>query len=48
MEMSQGNQYIAILNKQICHFFLFTKIENKKAEQVLSGGLIPVAGGGCG
>jgi hypothetical protein len=26
---------IAILNKQKCHFFSFTKSENRRAEQVL-------------
>jgi hypothetical protein len=26
--------------------FFFTKLENRRAEQVLSGGLVPVGGGG--
>jgi hypothetical protein len=38
VEMSQGNSCISILNKQKCHF-LFTKLENRRAEQVLSGKL---------
>jgi hypothetical protein len=32
------------LNKQKCHFFSFTKLENKKIEQILPEGLIPVGG----
>jgi hypothetical protein len=34
--------FIAILNKQKCHFFTFTKSENRMAEQALSGGLVSV------
>jgi hypothetical protein len=30
---------ITILSKQNCHFIFFTKTENRKAKQVLSGGL---------
>jgi hypothetical protein len=46
MEMSQGNQCISILSTQKCHFFFFTKTENKRAEQVPSGeGLVPVGEG---
>jgi hypothetical protein len=41
---------VATLNKQKCHFFFFffsyTKSEYRKAEQVLSGELVPVGGGG--
>jgi hypothetical protein len=39
---------VSILNKQKCHFFSFTKSENRKMEKVLSGGIIPVGVGGCG
>jgi hypothetical protein len=35
---------IAILNKQKCHFFSFTKLENRRAERVLSRGLAPLRG----
>jgi hypothetical protein len=28
---------LAVLNKQKCHFFSFTKSENRRAEQVLPG-----------
>jgi hypothetical protein len=35
MEMSQGNHYA-------CHFFFVIKTENRIAEQILSGGLVPV------
>jgi hypothetical protein len=35
MELSQGNQCVTILNKQNVHFF--TKMENRRAEQVLYG-----------
>jgi hypothetical protein len=49
MEMSQGNSLYSYLNKQKCQFFFFlTKKENRRAEQVLSGSLVPVVGGGCG
>jgi hypothetical protein len=30
--------YVAILNKQKCHFFSFTKLENRRAQQVLPEG----------
>jgi hypothetical protein len=36
---------VAILNKQKCHF-LFIKLENRRAEQILSGMVVP--GGGIG
>jgi hypothetical protein len=36
--------YLAILIKQKCLFFFFTKVENRKAKEVLSGGLVPVRG----
>jgi hypothetical protein len=35
----------AIFTKQKCHFISFTKSEIRKAEQVLSGGLLPVGAG---
>jgi hypothetical protein len=35
MEMSQRNSCIAVLNKQKC---LFSKMENRKIKQFLSGG----------
>jgi hypothetical protein len=39
MESHKGISGIAILNKQKCHFsFSFARLENKRAEQVLSGG----------
>jgi hypothetical protein len=38
MEESEGNQRVANLNKQKCH--IFTKMENRRAEQVLSGVLV--------
>jgi hypothetical protein len=49
MEMSQGNS-LHSYHKQIKMLFiyLFTKSENRRAEQVLSGGLVLVGGGGCG
>jgi hypothetical protein len=37
--------YIAIVNKQKCLFFSFTKSENKRAEHVLPERLVPVGGG---
>jgi hypothetical protein len=39
MEMYKETPSIAILNKQKCQFFSFTKLENRKAEQILSGAL---------
>jgi hypothetical protein len=33
------------LNKHKCLFYFFTKTENRRAENVLSGGLVPVGGG---
>jgi hypothetical protein len=35
--VSQGNSLHSYLKKQ--HFFFFTKSENRRAEQVLSGGV---------
>jgi hypothetical protein len=34
---------VATLNKQKC---LFSKLEDRKVKQVLSGGVVPVGGGG--
>jgi hypothetical protein len=36
---------VAILSKQKCHYFSFTKLEHRRAEQVLSGALVPVGVG---
>jgi hypothetical protein len=44
MEMSQGNSLYSYLKQTKWHFFLFTKSENRRAEQVLPGELIPVLG----
>jgi hypothetical protein len=38
MEMSQGNSLYSYL-KQKRHFFFFIKTENRRAEQVLPGGV---------
>jgi hypothetical protein len=35
---------MAILNKQKCHFFFLTKSKHRRAEPLLSVGLVPVAG----
>jgi hypothetical protein len=45
MKMSEENQGTDIITQQKCNFF--TKMENRRAEQVLSGRLVAV-GGGCG
>jgi hypothetical protein len=34
-------------NKKKVVLFSFTKLENRRAEQILSEGLVPVGGGGC-
>jgi hypothetical protein len=42
MEISQGNFLCSYLNQK-CHLFSFTKLENRRVEQVLLGsGLGPV------
>jgi hypothetical protein len=46
MKMSKGNQSNAIIIQQKCNFS--TKVENRRREQVLSGGLVPVGGEGGG
>jgi hypothetical protein len=38
MEMSHETPCVAILNKQKHHFFSFAKLDNKRAEWVLSEG----------
>jgi hypothetical protein len=48
MEMSQGNSLYTYLKQTDMSFFSFTKSENRRAEWVLSGRLIPVGGGACG
>jgi hypothetical protein len=45
MEMSQGNSMYSYLKETKCHFFPFTKSENRRSGQVLYGGLEPVGGG---
>jgi hypothetical protein len=43
--MSEGNSLCSYLNKQKMSVFFFkTKMENRRAEQILSVGLIPVGG----
>jgi hypothetical protein len=42
--MDKETPCVAILNKQKCHFFSFTKSENRRVEEVLAGGLVPVRG----
>jgi hypothetical protein len=42
MEMPQGNSLYSYLKQTKMSFFSFTKSENKRAEQVLSGVLVPV------
>jgi hypothetical protein len=41
----KGTPCIAILNKQKMSFIYFTKLENRKAEQILSGGWYQWEGG---
>jgi hypothetical protein len=48
MEISQGNTLCSYLKQtKNVIFFSFTKLENRRVEQVLSGGggLVPVGGG---
>jgi hypothetical protein len=45
MEMSQGNSLCSYLKPTKMSFFSFTKLENRRAEQVLPMGLVPVGGG---
>jgi hypothetical protein len=42
MEMSQGNSLYNYLKQPKMSFRFFTKTENRRKEQVLSGGLVPV------
>jgi hypothetical protein len=44
MELPQGNSLCSYLKQTKMSFFSFAKSENKRAEQVLSGGLGPVRG----
>jgi hypothetical protein len=44
MEMSQGNSYIGILNKNV---FFNKRMQNRRTEQVLSGGWYQWEGGRC-
>jgi hypothetical protein len=39
MAMSQENSLQSYLKQTKCHFFSFTKSENRRAEQVLLGGV---------
>jgi hypothetical protein len=52
MEMSQGNTLCSHRKQtKMSFFFSFTKLENRRVEQVLSRGggvLVPVGGGGGG
>jgi hypothetical protein len=43
MEMSQGNSLYSYLKQTKMSYF--TKSENRRAEQILSGELVPVRGG---
>jgi hypothetical protein len=45
MEMSQGNSLYGYLKKTKCHSFSFTKSENRRAEQIVSGELVLVGVG---
>jgi hypothetical protein len=46
MEMSQGKSLCSHLKQAKKTLFCFTKSENKKAERVLPGALVPVGWGG--
>jgi hypothetical protein len=45
MKMSQGNSLHSYLKQTKMSFFSFTKSENRRAEQVLPGFLVPVVKG---
>jgi hypothetical protein len=45
MELSQGNSQCSYLKQTKMSFFSFTKLENRRAELVLSMVLVPVGGG---
>jgi hypothetical protein len=47
MEMSQRNSLYSYIKQIKLSFFFLTKTENKRAEQVLSGGWYQWKGGGC-
>jgi hypothetical protein len=44
MKMSQENSMCSYLKQKNVIFFSFTKLESRRAEQVLSGDLVPVEG----
>jgi hypothetical protein len=46
MEMSQGNSLCSYLKQRKCHFFSFTKLENRRAELVLPGYVVGTSGRG--
>jgi hypothetical protein len=46
MEMSQGNSLCSYLKQTKKIFFFFTKTENRRTEQVLSGELVQWSGEG--
>jgi hypothetical protein len=51
MELSPGNSlynYFKQTKMPFSFFFFLTKMENRRAEQILSGRLVPVRGRGCG
>jgi hypothetical protein len=39
--VTEGNSRVAVFDKQKCHFFFvsYTQLENRRAEQVLLGGI---------
>jgi hypothetical protein len=45
MKISPGNSLYSYLKQTKMSFFSFTKLESRRAEQVLSGGLVPVGSG---
>jgi hypothetical protein len=47
MEMSQGNSLYSYLKQTEMSFFSLTDSENRRAEWVLSGELVPAGGGAC-
>jgi hypothetical protein len=44
MKISPGNSLYSYLKQTKMSFFSFTKLESRRAEQVLSGDLVPVEG----
>jgi hypothetical protein len=45
LKMSPGNQCVAILNKQKCHFFFFYKSREQEGNTGPAWELIPLGGG---